>query len=133
MTERRLLLVNGPNLNLLGTRQPEVYGTTTLAQIEARVAEVAAQAGLQVRTVQSNHEGVLVDAIHAAAGDCGAIVINPAAYSHTSVAIADALRSVEDKISDGRKKLDELKESGEENVDSLRKQLSDLIGPDDKR
>ena len=53
MTERRLLLVNGPNLNLLGTRQPEVYGTTTLAQIEARVAEVAAQAGLQVRTVQS--------------------------------------------------------------------------------
>ncbi|MEC9323491.1 MAG: type II 3-dehydroquinate dehydratase, partial [Actinomycetota bacterium] len=58
MTERRLLLVNGPNLNLLGTRQPEVYGTTTLAQIEARVAEVAAQAGLQVRTVQSNHEGV---------------------------------------------------------------------------
>ena len=94
MTERRLLLVHGPNLNLLGTRQPEVYGTTTLAQIEARVAEVAAQAGLQVRTVQSNHEGVLVDAIHAAAGDCGAIVINPAAYSHTSVAIADALRSV---------------------------------------
>ena len=79
---------------VLGTRQPEVYGTTTLAQIEARVAEVAAQAGLQVRTVQSNHEGVLVDAIHAAAGDCGAIVINPAAYSHTSVAIADALRSV---------------------------------------
>ena len=94
MTERRLLLVNGPNLNLLGTRQPEVYGTTTLAQIEARVADVAAQADLQVRAVQSNHEGVLVDAIHAAAADCAAIVINPAAYSHTSVAIADALRSV---------------------------------------
>ena len=98
MTERRLLLVNGPNLNLLGTRQPEVYGTTTLAQIEARVAEVAAQAGLQVRTVQSNHEGVLVDAIHAAAGDCGAIVINPAAYSHTSVAILDALNAFDGKV-----------------------------------
>ena len=95
MTERRLLLVNGPNLNLLGTRQPEVYGSTTLAEIEARVAEVAAEAGLQVRAVQSNHEGVLIDAIHAARADCVAIVINPAAYSHTSVAIADALAAVE--------------------------------------
>lgn len=94
MTERRLLLVNGPNLNLLGTRQPAVYGSTTLAEIEARVAEVAAEAGLQVRSVQSNHEGVLVDAIHAARTDCAGIIINPAAYSHTSVAIADALRSV---------------------------------------
>lgn len=95
MTERRLLLVNGPNLNLLGTRQPEVYGATTLAEIESRVAEVAAESGLETRAVQSNHEGVLIDAIHAARADCVAIVINPAAYSHTSVAIADALRSVE--------------------------------------
>ncbi|MGD9618383.1 MAG: type II 3-dehydroquinate dehydratase [Mycolicibacterium sp.] len=94
MTERRLLLVNGPNLNLLGIRQPEVYGSTTLAEIEARVAELAAESGLQVRCVQSNHEGVLVDAIQAASDDCAGIVINPAAYSHTSVAIADALRSV---------------------------------------
>ncbi len=94
MTERRLLLVNGPNLNLLGTRQPEVYGTTTLAQIEALVSAVAAEAGFEIRAVQSNHEGVLVDAIQAARDDCAAIVINPAAYSHTSVAIADALRSV---------------------------------------
>ncbi len=94
MTERRLLLVNGPNLNLLGTRQPEVYGSTTLAEIEAKVAEVAAESGLQVRSVQSNHEGELIDAIHAARADCAGIVINPAAYSHTSVAIADALRSV---------------------------------------
>lgn len=93
MTERRLLLLNGPNLNLLGTRQPEVYGSTTLAEIEARVTEVAAEAGLQVRAVQSNHEGVLIDAIHSARTDCAGIVINPAAYSHTSVAIADALRS----------------------------------------
>jgi 3-dehydroquinate dehydratase-2 len=95
VTERRLLLVNGPNLNLLGTRQPEVYGATTLAEIEARVSEVAAEAGLQVRAVQSNHEGELIDAIHAARADCAGIVINPAAYSHTSVAVADALRSVE--------------------------------------
>lgn len=94
MTARRLLLLNGPNLNLLGTRQPEVYGSTTLAQIEARVSEVAAEHGLSVRAIQSNHEGELVDAIQAAREDCAAIVINPAAYSHTSVAIADALRSV---------------------------------------
>jgi 3-dehydroquinate dehydratase II len=94
VTERRLLLVNGPNLNLLGTRQPEVYGSATLAEIEAKVAAVAAESGLQVRSVQSNHEGELIDAIHAARADCAGIVINPAAYSHTSVAIADALRSV---------------------------------------
>ena len=95
MTARRLLLVNGPNLNLLGTRQPEVYGSTTLAEIEDRVTAVAADAGLEVRAVQSNHEGVLIDAIQSAREDCAGIVINPAAYSHTSVAIADALRSVD--------------------------------------
>jgi 3-dehydroquinate dehydratase-2 len=95
VTERRLLLVNGPNLNLLGTRQPDVYGATTLAEIVARVTAVAAEEGLQVRAVQSNHEGVLIDAIQAARADCAGIVINPAAFSHTSVAIADALRSVE--------------------------------------
>ncbi|HEX5145355.1 MAG TPA: type II 3-dehydroquinate dehydratase [Mycobacterium sp.] len=94
MTERRLLLLNGPNLNLLGTRQPEVYGSTTLAQIEVAVQNLAAELGWQVRAVQSNHEGVLIDAIHEARNDCAAVVINPAAYSHTSVAIADALRSV---------------------------------------
>jgi 3-dehydroquinate dehydratase-2 len=94
VTERRLLLLNGPNLNLLGTRQPEVYGSTTLAQIEVAVQNLAAELGWQVRAVQSNHEGVLIDAIHEARNDCAAVVINPAAYSHTSVAIADALRSV---------------------------------------
>ena len=91
MTDRRLLLLNGPNLNLLGTRQPEIYGATTLAQIEELVAAAAAGHGFEVRAVQSNHEGVLIDAIHAARADCAGIVINPAAYSHTSVAIADAL------------------------------------------
>jgi 3-dehydroquinate dehydratase-2 len=95
VTERRLLLVNGPNLNLLGTRQPDVYGATTLAQIEEVVATVAAELGFTVRAVQSNHEGALIDAIHAARLDCAGIVINPGAYSHTSVAIPDALISVE--------------------------------------
>lgn len=92
---RRLLLVNGPNLNLLGTRQPEIYGSTTLAQIEQQVTAVAGELGFDIRAVQSNHEGVLIDAIHEARGDCAGIVINPAAYSHTSVAIADALRSAD--------------------------------------
>ncbi len=95
MTERRLLLVNGPNLNLLGTRQPDIYGSTTLALIEELVRDTAAGFGLDVRAVQSNHEGVLIDAIHAARGDCAGIVINPAAYTHTSVAIADALTAAE--------------------------------------
>jgi 3-dehydroquinate dehydratase-2 len=94
VTERRLLLVNGPNLNLLGTREPGIYGSTTLAQIEEAVTAAAAELGFAVRAVQSNHEGVLVDTIQAAAADCLGIVINPAAYSHTSVAIADALTAV---------------------------------------
>jgi 3-dehydroquinate dehydratase II len=90
-----LLLVNGPNLNMLGTRQPEIYGSTTLAQIEQQVSETAGGFGFQVRAVQSNHEGVLVDAIQAAREDCAGIIINPAAYSHTSVAIRDALSAAE--------------------------------------
>lgn len=95
MTERVLLLVNGPNLNLLGTRQPEVYGATTLSEIEAAVTAVAADFGFAVRAVQSNHEGALIDAIHAARGECAGIIINPGAYSHTSIAIRDALSSVD--------------------------------------
>jgi 3-dehydroquinate dehydratase-2 len=91
VTERRLLLLNGPNLNLLGTRQPEIYGSTTLAQVEDMAQAVAADHGFDLRAVQSNHEGVLIDAIHAARADCAGIVINPAGYSHTSVALADAL------------------------------------------
>ena len=92
---RRLLLVNGPNLNLLGVREPATYGHDTLADVERLVTDAAAARGFEVTAVQSNHEGVLIDAIHAARADCAGIVINPAAYSHTSVAIADALIAAE--------------------------------------
>ena len=91
MTDRRrLLLVNGPNLNLLGSREPEVYGTVTLADIEKLATATAAEHGHDLRAVQSNHEGVLIDEIHNARHDCCGIVINPGALTHTSVAIADA-------------------------------------------
>jgi 3-dehydroquinate dehydratase II len=92
---RRLLLVNGPNLNLLGTREPAVYGTDTLADAERLATETAAAAGWEVRAVQSNHEGVLIDAIHAARTDCAGIVINPGGLTHTSVALRDALSGVD--------------------------------------
>ncbi|MCL8253126.1 type II 3-dehydroquinate dehydratase [Aeromicrobium fastidiosum] len=90
-TPTRLLLVNGPNLNLLGTREPEVYGDATLADVEALVERTAAEASYEVRSVQSNHEGVLIDAIHAARDDCAGIVVNPGALTHTSIALRDAL------------------------------------------
>jgi 3-dehydroquinate dehydratase-2 len=86
--------VNGPNLNLLGTREPDVYGHETLADVEALVIETAARSGFDVRAVQSNHEGVLIDAIHEARTDCAAIVINPAGLTHTSVVLRDALSAV---------------------------------------
>lgn len=91
---RRILLVNGPNLNLLGSREPEIYGTATLADVERLTADAAADLGFEVRAVQSNHEGVLIDAIHAAREDCVAIVINPGGLTHTSVVLRDALTGV---------------------------------------
>lgn len=90
----RLLLLNGPNLNLLGTREPEVYGTATLADVEQLTAQTAADLGYEMRALQSNHEGALIDAIHAAREDCAGIIINPGGLTHTSVALRDALTGV---------------------------------------
>ena len=89
-----ILVLNGPNLNLLGSRQPEIYGSTTLAQIERMCTDVAAEHGASVVCVQSNQEGDLVDAIQGAAGTHGGIVLNAGAYTHTSIAIRDAVLSV---------------------------------------
>ncbi|EJL83389.1 3-dehydroquinate dehydratase, type II [Herbaspirillum sp. CF444] len=90
-----LLLLNGPNLNLLGTREPEVYGSTTLADIEQRAALQAGKAGATLNAFQSNHEGALIDRIHAARKEgVDAIVINPGGLTHTSVALRDALAGV---------------------------------------
>lgn len=90
-----ILILNGPNLNLLGTRQPEVYGRETLSDIEAHCMQVGQGFGIGIDFRQSNHEGELVDWIHEARGKHAAIIINPGAYSHTSVAILDALLSVD--------------------------------------
>jgi 3-dehydroquinate dehydratase-2 len=86
-----ILLLSGPNLNLLGEREPEIYGTSTLADLVAIATETAAEHGYGLEHLQSNHEGVLVDAIHGARGRCAAIVINAAAFTHYSYALADAL------------------------------------------
>ncbi len=91
----KLLLVNGPNLNLLGTREPEVYGSTTLADIEQAATAQAAAAGASIACFQSNHEGALIDRIQAARNEgVDAIVINPGGLTHTSVALRDALAGV---------------------------------------
>lgn len=90
----RLLVLHGPNLNLLGSREPEVYGRTTLAEIDQKLIERAALSQAQLASFQSNHEGALIDRIHAAAGTIDFIVINPAALTHTSVAVRDALAGV---------------------------------------
>ena len=89
-----MLLLNGPNLNLLGVREPDVYGTATLDDVVALAEQTAAEFGFELRAVQSNHEGVLIDAIHEARTDCDAIVINPGAFTHTSIALRDALSAV---------------------------------------
>jgi len=90
----RLLLVNGPNLNLLGAREPGIYGSATLADVERITADAAAEHGLDLRAVQSNHEGVLIDRIHEARTDCAGVVINPGGLTHTSVALRDALTGI---------------------------------------
>ncbi|MBY6065691.1 type II 3-dehydroquinate dehydratase [Leisingera aquaemixtae] len=90
-----ILVLNGPNLNLLGTRQPEVYGSVTLAMVEEACVEHAKKLGLDVACLQSNHEGALIDAIHEAKGQHQGIILNAGAYTHTSIALMDALISVE--------------------------------------
>ena len=89
-----IYIINGPNLNLLGTREPEIYGSQTLADIEALCADQAKAAGYDIVFSQSNIEGEIVDQIQAAGKDGSAIIINPAAYTHTSVALYDAIKAV---------------------------------------
>ena len=88
----KIQVLHGPNLNLLGTREPDVYGTTTLTQIDASLSALGAELGVAIESAQSNHEGVLIDRIQAARAD--GILINPGGYTHTSVAIRDALTGV---------------------------------------
>lgn len=91
----KVLVLHGPNLNLLGTREPEVYGTATLADIERMLRHSAAELGVDVEFFQSNHEGHLIDAIHAATGRVDAIVFNPGAFTHYSIALHDAIAAVD--------------------------------------
>ncbi|MBB2894240.1 type II 3-dehydroquinate dehydratase [Flexivirga oryzae] len=94
MSTQPLTVINGPNLNLLGTREPEIYGHETLADIEAQCAETAREFGLTVDCFQSNSEGAIVDKLHSVRGSTAGIVLNAGAYTHTSVAIRDALANV---------------------------------------
>ena len=91
---KTITILNGPNLNLLGTREPEIYGTTTLADIEAMCREAAQKAGFTIMFRQSNHEGDLIDWVQEAGRDGSPIIINAAGYTHTSVALHDALKAV---------------------------------------
>ena len=90
----RIYIINGPNLNLLGVREPDIYGKQDYPALLDFLQKSAEEAGVEIRCFQSNHEGAIVDEIQAALGSCDGIVINPAAYTHTSVAILDALKAV---------------------------------------
>jgi len=91
----QVLLLHGPNLNLLGTREPQVYGSDTLADIKQRVSEYAAQRGITIQARQSNHEGALIDALHDARTWAAGVVMNPGAYTHTSIALRDAISATQ--------------------------------------
>ena len=90
----KILVINGPNLNMLGIREPEIYGSRTYNDLAELISREAEKIGVETEFVQSNHEGALVDAIQSAYGRCDGIIINPAAYTHTSVALLDAVKSV---------------------------------------
>lgn len=90
----RIAVLNGPNLNLLGSREPEIYGSTTLADIETRLAVVGRELGVDVTCLQSNHEGALIDAVQGLRGTCDGAIINAGAYSHSSLALRDAFLAV---------------------------------------
>ena len=90
----KILVINGPNLNMLGIREPEIYGRQTYGDLVELIGAEAAKIGVEAEFVQSNHEGALVDAIQSAYGRCDGIIINPAAYTHTSIALLDAVKSV---------------------------------------
>lgn len=90
----KILVINGPNINMLGKREPEIYGLLTLEQINDELENFASSIGVEIETFQSNIEGEIVDKIQSAGLDCNGIVINPAAYTHTSVAIRDAISAV---------------------------------------
>ena len=91
---KKILVINGPSINMLGIREPEIYGHTTYAELEERIRTWASELGVEVKIFQSNHEGAIIDEIQAAYGKCDGIIINPAGYTHTSVAIPDAIRAV---------------------------------------
>ena len=94
LANKSILVLHGPNLNLLGAREPDVYGTTTLADIDAALKAEGKKLGLEVRTFQSNHEGALIDALHDARTWASGVIINPGGYTHTSVALRDAISAI---------------------------------------
>lgn len=94
MAAKRVMVIHGCNLDLLGKREPEIYGSATLAEIDEQIASLAAELGLEVRSAQSNHEGEIIAAIHGCAGWAAGIIINPAGFTTTSVGILDAVKAV---------------------------------------